>query len=273
MTETPAQIAARLGVGLMPGVAVRRVAPGVSGIPQPVWDGRHLITPGIGEYLARLKTATARAARIGRALRAADVLAPPVVTARTAQLARIAEMVSLGHSRADIAGDLGLSLFAMVALAKRNDIVLPPPGPRKSRAKAKADVAPAAFIRRGGRPRNTGDPEVAARRDRVREMHAEGVSAAAMARALGVPPAVIHCDISRMRLRRPPPPGHPLHAGRRATAALRRAAVREGVAAGRSVGQIAASLGLTPQAVHDIRRELAAAEQVGPSPTVSGVAA
>lgn len=92
MAETAAEIAARYGATVTPGVEVKKIPRGVSSRPLPVWNGTTLIIPDWKEHRARIQAATMRAARAGR-VDAAVAARRAQVSALHAEGASIARMV------------------------------------------------------------------------------------------------------------------------------------------------------------------------------------
>lgn len=162
--QIAAEIAARYGAKLAPGVTVQRLPIGASARPLPVWDGRKLVYPdpvaaagfswragnkgGIGNPRAfaaaqarRPKVAEAHsrgltiaqiAAELGwsvdvvaRDLRALD-LAPhdPRVTAREERLLRLRSLVAAGHDDRGVADLMGLSVDHVRRTAREAGIAL-----------------------------------------------------------------------------------------------------------------------------------------------------
>ena len=66
-SDVLADIAARYGAALAPGVTVQRIAPGVSSVALPVWDGKQLIVPGWKEQREAERRASIKRGKVARA--------------------------------------------------------------------------------------------------------------------------------------------------------------------------------------------------------------
>lgn len=101
-------------------------------------------------------------------------------------------------------------------------------------------------------------PETAARRDRVRAAHAQGMTVRAIMEALSLPEYAVRMDLKRMGLQfHAAPP----HSGTRPTppaVVARRARVAEMLAQGMRPRAIARALGASPSMIYDDQRALAA---------------
>lgn len=257
MTETPAQIAARLGMPLAPNARLTVVPMGVSGMPQPVWNGRDLVLPGWKDHLEAARGAQVRAARIARQDAARAGANGP--TPREVKVARVREMVSLGHDRAAIMAETGMSAVGLGVFAFKNQIVLPAPV-----SLAKAPKAPRAKTPRKSRAiARPPDPAIEARRAAVRDLYLAGMAWRDIAARLGITINTICNDVKKMGLTRDRRPGDPLHPDRLAQAARHREEIRAGIAAGESNKRMALRLGLARATVSRIRCDLTRAAAAG----------
>lgn len=300
VSETAAQIAARLGAHLAPGVAVTRVPAGVSAYAFDPATGAIILAkyldaaPAVKKQVMRDTYARSLAMR-GRAggprdaevqrrrddvrswhakgLCNADIAAvaqlplhivvsdlyrmnlsanraPPKVrpvteTPAEVRLRTIREMLSLGHTPEDIAVALSLSQSGLHQVAAKAGIVLPwaggKPGTRPYRRMAAKD------------------PVLVERRARLTEMYGRGMLLRAIADALGVPLSCVHSDVYRLGLKRDLLESHPQHPSRRSAAAMHRATIAEGIAAGEAPRAIAERIGITHKSVLRIVAQLRAA--------------
>ncbi|MES2753798.1 MAG: hypothetical protein V4659_03960 [Pseudomonadota bacterium] len=134
MTETAEQIAARLGLPLAPGAAVTRVAVRASAY---VWDPetcRYMLARDVGKTVEEkrrdAKEAGIKAFWAGkRAARKAQGEVTKIearAQETAARIETIRSMLSLGHSRANIAAQLGITMIALARRAHIAGITLPP---------------------------------------------------------------------------------------------------------------------------------------------------
>lgn len=121
--DLAAEIAARYGATVAPGVVVQRVAPGVSARPLPVWDGKKLIFPDWKENQAAAKRAAVRKSQaVSARLRADDA----------ERMQRLRDLHAAGATVAVMAEALGLSGVYTRSLLAREGLAVArqTPGPR-----------------------------------------------------------------------------------------------------------------------------------------------
>lgn len=290
--QIAAEIAARYGAQLGPGVTVQRLPIGASALPLPVWDGRKLVYPdpvaaagfswragnkgGIGNPRAfaaaqarRPKVAEAHsrgltiaqiAAELGwsvdvvaRDLRALG-LAPhdPRVTAREERLLRLRSLVAAGHDDRGVADLMGLPVDHVRRTAREAGIDLRLAVPERKAARA-------------AKPNR--DSIAATRRAAVAKAHAEGLSIAETAATVpGATIPLVRADRRKLKL---PPNAADLayRLGKRIEVLVRpraepkpgkRAALESLVAAahdgGHTVDAIAAATGMARRRVANVLR-------------------
>jgi len=238
-SETAAQIAARYGLPLAPGAAVRQIPRGTSGQPLPVWRGNALRYPdpedqrnrwghGGGIAAARHAAALSRRAQLAQlhaegltdaqladrlgvntATIAADrkilgLAVNPVHVARAAdRIARIRGLISAGWDDAQIAAELGLTVNYLRLSAR----VRKPAAPRAPKLTAEEVAArQRERVRRRYHARRAAaqlaDPArltVEARRAHVADAHARGLS---LRETLAELAALPGADASRINIQR-----------------------------------------------------------------------
>lgn len=202
--ETPAQIAARYGATVAPGLTVQRLPRGASSWPLPVWDGHALRYPdpeqgkrlgwrggnsgGLGnprtvaaalerrpkvaqlhaEGLSDSQIADALGARIDAIRTDRRHLGlsanPPHVAKREDRLDRLRSLFAAGHTPAQIAAILGRSENYIRRVAAQAGIALPPAPRRRDKAQQ--------AVRRKLIPKGRAEDQAEARRKRDRARNA-----------------------------------------------------------------------------------------------------
>lgn len=104
MSETPAEIAARYGATIAPGVTVQQIERGRSSFPTPVWDGTHLVS-GVSreENMARMKRIATQNMSARSRKRGGCRKSPEVAERR----AKVAELHAQGLTNAQIVEQTG----------------------------------------------------------------------------------------------------------------------------------------------------------------------
>ncbi|MFN3575524.1 MAG: hypothetical protein ACK4TJ_00845 [Tabrizicola sp.] len=228
MTETVAEIAARYGATVAPGVTVQQVVRGVSGRPLPVWDPQKnaLVVPGWKEERARIQSATIRRAHAARRRRSA---------LEAEVQATIVDLRRAGLSLSLIAERCGLGVSTVQKVLRRANVPVPE-----------------TVISQQRRDRERRDAQ-------LRELALSGRSVEEIAAALGVRPIRSYV-VGLVRRALPdwtPPPAPRKDAGaRQARRAdlLRR--IAEAAREGLSVRQVAERLGRSPHHIRGLARLL-----------------
>lgn len=138
MAETAAEIAARYGATVAPGVEVQQIERGVSSFVTPVWDGTHLVSgESRAEYMARMKRITTQNMSAQNRKLARSRKSPKVAARR----AKVAELHAQGLSNAQIIEQTGQSAETLWNDLKSQGLHANKPEPKRSVADDGAIVA------------------------------------------------------------------------------------------------------------------------------------
>ncbi|MEO1952206.1 hypothetical protein [Thioclava sp.] len=129
MTETAAEIAARYGATVAPGVEVQQIERGVSSFVTPVWDGTHLVSgESRAEYMARMKRITTQNMSAQNRKLARSRKSPKVAARR----AKVAELHAQGLSNSQIIEQTGQSAETLWNDLKSQGLHANKPEPKRS---------------------------------------------------------------------------------------------------------------------------------------------
>jgi AraC-like DNA-binding protein len=228
--ESLADIAARYGATVAPGVTVQHLPIGASALPLPVWDGKKLIVPDWQEQRKALQASGVRRARAkAKVAKAED----------DAMLQRLLDLHSAGATNAAIAQACGISESYCRAMLSRNGRTANrDPSHQAAVVERRRAAGQAAF-----------KAKTARRHAQITQMARDGASLQAIADATGLTHGQhLRRLVAKLapdqaaRFRAPPAPRAP----RRSQAEVKAERIRALVKDGAGIERIAAELGMKP---------------------------
>lgn len=228
--ETAADIAARYGAGVAPGVTVQRLPMGASARPLPVWDGTKLVVPDWKEHRKAMQSAQVRRARAkAKVAKAEDA----------DMLQKLLDLHAAGAFNAAIAQACGISESYCRAILSRHGLTANPDPAHKA----------AAMERRRAAGHAAHKAKTARRHAQIAQLARDGASLAEIARATGLTDGQ---HLRRLVTRLAPDQAERFRAPRRQAQARRSSVevkaerIRALVKDGAGIERIAAELGMKP---------------------------